>query len=140
MCRLSDAARRAGTTLALEIVDGFDLVASWQLSHVGVNLYVGHMYMGANRRVPDAFGGIGALIRHLGDSLVHLHLHDVVGETDHCEIGTGMVDYSEIVRALRSIGYDRGMTLELNPDRVSPAGIRRSLAYVSERLREADPS
>ena len=131
----TEAARRQ-TRVALEIANGFDVAMSWNLPNVGVNLDVGHMYLPANRRALEDMGGIGNLIRHIGNSLVHLHLHDVDGDTDHLEIGTGVVAFDEIAVALRDIGYRQGVMLELNPDRVTPLGIRRSAAYVGRGFRE----
>ena len=134
MQELNGKAARVQTTVALEVVDGFDAVKSWKLSHVGINLDVGHMYLCANRHFLDHFDGIGNVIRHLGPALVHLHIHDVDadGNLDHIEIGTGIVDFDEIVSALMDIGYHGNMTLEFNPDRVSPEGIRRSAEHLRE--------
>ena len=134
MHELSEAAGLAQTRVALEIVTGFDAVIGWELPNVGVNLDVGHMYLPANRRALEELGGIGNLIRRVGGSLSHLHLHDVDGDTDHIEIGTGVVAFDEIAAALQDIGYPHGVTLELNPDRVTPEGIRRSAAYVSRAM------
>jgi len=134
---LNGTAARAQTTIALEMVDGFDVVKDWALPHVGITLDVGHMYSCANRHVLDEFDGIGNLIRHLGSALVHLHMHDIdaAGNLDHIEIGTGIVDVGEIVSALKDIGYHENMTLEFNPNRVSPDGIRRSADYLRECFR-----
>jgi len=137
---LDAAADRTRTRIALEIASGFDTVIGWGLPNVGVNLDVGHMYLQDNREALALAGGIGSLIRHIGPSLVHLHLHDVRGETDHIEIGTGVVPFGEIASALHDIGYPHGATLEMNPDRVSPEGIRRGAEYLSQCfLRAAVP-
>ncbi len=135
---LNGKAARAQTTVALEIVDGFDAVKNWQLPQVGITLDVGHMYLCANRHVLDRFHGIGCLIRRLGPALFHLHMHDVDadGNLDHIGIGTGIVEFDEIASALRDIGYHHNMTLELNPNRVSPEGIRRSLEHLREYFRD----
>ena len=130
MQELDAEAARAQTRIALEIVGGFDVVMDWGLSSVGVNLDVGHMYLPANQPTLREGGGIGDLIRHIGTTLFHLHLHDVDGEMDHLEAGTGVVEFGEIAAALKNIGYPHNATLELNPDRVTPEGIRRSAAYV----------
>lgn len=137
MHELNEAAVRAETRVALEIVTGFEAVTGWGLSNVGVNLDVGHMYLPANRRTLDELGGIGNLIRRIGGSLSHLHLHDVDGDADHLEIGTGVVAFDEIAVALQDIGYPHGVVLELNPDRVTPEAIRRSAAHVGRCFREA---
>ena len=137
MQELDAESARTQTSVALEITEGFDMVMRWGLTNVGVNLDVGHMYMPDNRQTLTDMGGIGKLIRHIGGSLIHLHLHDVDGDTDHIEIGTGVVAFDEIAGALRDIGYPYGVTLELNPDRVTPEGIRRSAEHVRRCFCEA---
>ena len=133
--RIDQVAASVHTRVALEVVEGFELVAAWGLVHVGINLDVGHMHLPANAARLSAVGGIGALVRQLGDSLVHMHWHDVRGTVDHLETGTGVVDLAELVHALRDIQYAHDVTLELNPDRFSPEGIVRSKAYVEQQLR-----
>ena len=137
MQKLDVEAARAQTKVCLEIIEGFDVVKSWGLPNVGVNLDVGHMYLPNGKQSLKDMGGIGNLIRHIGDSLIHLHLHDVDGDTDHIETGTGVVDFDEIATALRDIDYSYGVTLEMNPNRVTPEGIRRSGEYVSRCFHEA---
>ncbi len=136
MQELNAKAAQAQTKVALEIASGFDVVMDWGLPNVAVNLDVGHMYLPANRRTLIEMGGIGNLIRHIGASLIHLHLHDVYGDTDHIEIGTGVVPFDEIAAALQDISYPHGGMLELNPDRVAPEGICRSAAYLSRCFQE----
>ena len=132
MQQLNGEALRTRTRVGLEITDGFGAMRDWGLSHVGVTLDVGHMVLPSGMQVLMEAGGIGSLIRGIGDALFHLHLHDVDGDTDHIEIGTGTVPFDEIVAALHDIDYPHGATLEMNPDRASPEGIRRS----AERIRE----
>ncbi len=141
MQELDRRARNAGVTVVLEITDGFDAVVEWGLPNVGINLDVGHMYCEANRDTLTRLGGIAGLIRHLGSALRHLHLHDVDrhGSVDHIEIGTGIVEFDQMATALRDINYSGNATLELNPDRVSPAGIRRSAEYMRNAFRQAEP-
>ena len=134
---LNAEAGRLQTRVALEVTTGFDVVMGWGLPNVGVNLDVGHMYLAPNRATMEEMGGIGNVIRHVGSALFHLHLHDVDGETDHREIGTGVVAFDEIAAGLRDIGYAHGATLEMNPDRVTPEGIRRSAQWVSQCFRAA---
>jgi sugar phosphate isomerase/epimerase len=129
---LDEMAGRAGALVALEIVDGFEAVAVWDLPHVGVNLDVGHMVLPPNRHLLTRYGGFRQLIQLVGSKLVHLHLHDVSGDVDHIEIGTGEVPFCEIISGLADIGYPHGATLEMNPDRVTPAGMKRSLQAIRE--------
>ncbi len=59
------------------------------------------------------------MIRQFGDRLHHLHVHDNKGQSDrHLPPGTGTINWREVVRALREVGYDETMTLEVFvPDR-----------------------
>jgi len=75
------------------------------------------------------FGTIGGLVRQIGPILFHLHMHDVA-TLDHVEIGTGCVDFHDLLTSLHDIDYKKGMCLEMNPDRVSPDGIHRSMASI----------
>ncbi|OGV65062.1 MAG: hypothetical protein A3K19_20500 [Lentisphaerae bacterium RIFOXYB12_FULL_65_16] len=118
-----------GLRIGLEVLWSFEMVRAWRLAHVGVTLDVGHMYIIKDGKYLEPFGSIGDTVRHIGDALVHLHMHDVA-EFDHMEIGTGRVDFRSLLDALQEIRYAHGMCLELNPDRVSPDGIRRSLAWL----------
>ena len=131
MKELNVEAGRRGLIIGLEIVEGFDAVRGWNLPNIGVTLDIGHMHvLEAGRRSLASLGGLGAVIQHLGGTLCHLHVHDVRDGLDHCEVGTGSIDFGEIVAALAEIGYPGGLCLELNPDRVSPEGIRRSREYL----------
>ncbi len=138
---LDRAAADSGPVIVLEIVDGFDAVIGWDLPNVRVNLDVGHMYQPPNRHILDRLDGIGNLIRHIESGLAHLHVHDVdVDGVDHIEIGTGIVDFDGIASALVDIGYRDSLTLEMNPERVSPEGIRRSADHLRACLRRAGAS
>jgi sugar phosphate isomerase/epimerase len=136
---LDKAAAEARTRIVLEIVDGFDTVMAWDLPNVRINLDVGHMYLPPNRHVLERYDGIGDLIRHLGSTLAHLHIHDVSadGDVDHIEAGTGIVDFDGVASALTDIGYRDSVTLEMNPERVSPDGIRRSGEHLRSCFRNA---
>ena len=53
-----------------------------------------------------------ALIRHFASRIYNVHLKDHLGTTS-VGIGRGEVDLAAIVAALRGIGYDAGLTVEL---------------------------
>jgi len=133
MAELNASAVEKGVEIGLETVSGFDIVRGWGLSNVGVTLDVGHMYHVDGGKPLEPFGSIGAVVTQIAGALVHLHVHDVTA-VDHVEVGRGRVDFQDLFQALCRVGYAKGMSLELNPDRVSPAGIRRSLA----RLKKID--
>jgi len=129
--RLNARAAKNGVVIGLELTEGFDWIAGLGLSNVGVTLDVGHMYLDGGKAL-QPFAGIGEVVRRIGDALVHLHLHDYDGVHDHIELATGQVDLVGVLNALKGIGYQGGLCLELNPDRVSPEGIRRSLGWLRD--------
>lgn len=55
-----------------------------------------------------------AMIHRFGARLHHLHLHDNNGRADlHLPPGAGNIDWPAVVRALKAVGYDRTITLEV---------------------------
>jgi sugar phosphate isomerase/epimerase len=123
-----------GLRIGLEALWNFELVHAWHFPHVGVTLDVGHMYIIDDGKHLERFGSIGNAVLHIGTVLMHLHMHDVT-VLDHNEIGTGRVDFRGLLEALREIRYPHGMCLEMNPDRVTPDGIRRGLAWLRAAFR-----
>ena len=138
MTSLNAKAAERGLIIGLEVVHGFDRIKQWHLSNIGVTLDVGHIYGMDGGVYLEPYGTIGEAIRHVGSTLVHLHMHDFDGNLDHIEIGTGNIDFDEIITALKDIGYQNGMCLELNPDRVSPEGIRRSKDYLEVSIAKVE--
>jgi sugar phosphate isomerase/epimerase len=58
-------------------------------------------------------------IDQFGDRIFHIHVSDNLGKEDsHLPIGVGTVDFPEIVRAIKKIGYNETVTFEVfSPDR-----------------------
>ncbi|MDH4204494.1 MAG: sugar phosphate isomerase/epimerase [Desulfobacteraceae bacterium] len=53
-------------------------------------------------------------IERFPDRIGHIHASDNLGEADnHLPVGAGTVSFSEIVKALKNIGYDDTITLEI---------------------------
>ena len=57
--------------------------------------------------------------------LVHLHVHDYDGQHDHIPIGSGTIDFPNVIDSLRGIGYDGGICFEFTP-KVARADILES--------------
>lgn len=54
------------------------------------------------------------LVKRFGDRLGHLHFSDNRGRRDdHLAVGRGTVNFKELVRRLKKIGYDDTLTLEV---------------------------
>ena len=69
--------------------------------------------------IPHAFtsGGMASVIDYINtfrDKIIHIHWHDNHGQKDeHLPIDEGFIDHQTAVKALRDIGYDRTITLEV---------------------------
>jgi sugar phosphate isomerase/epimerase len=69
--------------------------------------------------IPHAFtsGGMQAIIdyiRTFRDKIIHIHWHDNHGLYDeHLPIGKGLIDHNRVVEELKSINYNKTITLEV---------------------------
>ena len=69
--------------------------------------------------IPHAFtsGGMESVIDYINtfrDKIIHIHWHDNHGKRDeHLPIGQGFIDHQKAVNALRDVGYDGTVTLEV---------------------------
>ncbi|MBW1717098.1 MAG: sugar phosphate isomerase/epimerase [Deltaproteobacteria bacterium] len=74
-----------------------------------LTLDIGHAYI-------DVKGSRKTLsfIGRFPDPIAHIHANDNLGkDDDHLPIGAGTIDFPEIVGALKAIGYDQTITLEV---------------------------
>jgi sugar phosphate isomerase/epimerase len=81
------------------------------LPDLGLHLDIGH----CNLRGTQPGNSYEDIIAVYGSRLKHVHLHDNKGGTAdlHLPLGTGTVDLFGCVRALKSVGYDDTITLEV---------------------------
>jgi sugar phosphate isomerase/epimerase len=81
------------------------------LPELGLHLDIGH----CNLRGSLTGNSYEEIIEVYGSRLKHVHLHDNKGGTAdlHLPLGTGNVDLFGCVRALKSVGYDETITLEV---------------------------
>jgi sugar phosphate isomerase/epimerase len=69
--------------------------------------------------IPHAFtsGGMRSVIDYINtfrDKIIHIHWHDNHGQKDeHLPIGEGFIDHQKAVNALKNIGYNGTITLEV---------------------------
>ncbi len=78
-------------------------------------------------------GRSAAFIRRFGDRIGHLHVSDNKGQRDdHIRLGKGSVDLKGISQALKGIGYDGTVTLEIFSD--NPTDLTASLAHLKTIL------
>src|SRR5262249_44155898 len=117
---LLDAGRRVGVGIMIENLPGdFNTPAQLgdllnPLPELGLHLDIGH----ANLRVD--YNMTQAILNTHGARLRHVHLHDNKGGTAdlHLPLGGGTLDTAVQIRALKAVGYDGTITLEVfTPDR-----------------------
>lgn len=76
---------------------------------LGLTLDIGHAHIG-----PDGMTRILTFIQRFASRLRHLHVSDNTGrEDDHLPVGDGRIDFPAVAAALRRIGYQGGITLEV---------------------------
>lgn len=113
-------ATRAGVTLCLENLSehaGHFAPAFERLPDLGMTLDLGHGELLSERNA--AFG----FIARFPERIRHLHLHDNHGgegvqDDLHLPIGEGRIDFTSILRALRSSGYAGGFSFEIRHEKV----------------------
>ena len=140
LARLDAMAGEAGVVIGMETLQeslfgSIEWVKAPRRTNIAVTLDVGHLYLDD----PPAYqscGTVGGMIRSLGDLMVHMHVHDYDGTFDHIEVGTGRIDFDSMLRGMADVGYRGFICLELNPDRVSPEGMRRSRDFLRQRIAE----
>ncbi|MFO7838559.1 MAG: sugar phosphate isomerase/epimerase family protein [Desulfosalsimonadaceae bacterium] len=87
--------------------EDFDPVLN-RFSNARVTLDTGHAHIdGGTERIL-------AFIRRFPDRIAHVHASDNRGrDDDHLPIGAGTIDFVGVVKALKEIGYDETITLEV---------------------------
>ena len=72
-------------------------------------LDTGHAHLGG-----EGIDKILNFLRRFSSRIGHIHADDNFGKEDnHLPIGTGTIDFPKIIRALKGIGYDEAITLEI---------------------------
>ena len=96
---------------------------------VGINLDTGHFHSAGVDSIE--------LIRKYKERLHGVHIKDHVG-LQSVGIGRGEVDFPAVIKALKEVGYERGLTVELeHQDKENTLYyVREALAYLSGLLGE----
>jgi inosose dehydratase len=134
----SEDYRRLGTALdrVVEIAERFGLEASYhphlstivespreiervmELSSIGFCPDTAHLAAGG--------GDPAALIRHYGDRVRHVHLKDYRAQPfEFLPLGAGILDFADILDAVREVGYDDWLIVELDSYGGDPAEAAR---------------
>lgn len=94
-------------SLSLVRPEDFDVLFK-QFPQARLTLDTGHAHIGGG--TPR----ILAFIERCGDRIGHIHASDNFGrDDDHLPIGAGTIVFPEVVRALKGVGYDDTITLEV---------------------------
>ncbi|NIA21721.1 MAG: TIM barrel protein [Anaerolineaceae bacterium] len=96
--------------LLLERVDDFlEFIGTVPHGQVALNFDIGHFYC-----VGD---DPARAVRELAPWIHHVHLEDIAPSREHRHLvpGEGAIDYASVFAALRDIGYDGWVTVELYP-------------------------
>ena len=107
-------------------------VSEIQAPIVGINFDIGHFYCAGE----DPAAAFEELFPWVG----HIHIEDIAPTREHNHLiaGLGAIDFPSIFTAMKRVGYEHDMSLELYPytDRPEAAG-RESLAHLLPILQEA---
>lgn len=150
LSELNKVAGKHNVVLGIEVVDYFSsvdrftLLEEMSLENVGITLDPAHM-MRKNPGMPvdpidvlpcRIYGSIGGFIERFAEKIVHVHLHDFDGKEAHTLIGTGMVDFDDVITTLKKIGYDGALTFEYNYG-IFPEAVLKSRVLLREWLGES---
>jgi sugar phosphate isomerase/epimerase len=113
---------------AFEQISDYDYVLDRiKNPRIGINVDTGHFHS----------AGVDAadLIHKYKDRIYGVHIKDHIG-LQSVGIGRGEVDFVSVIKALKEIGYERGLTVELeHPDKENTLYyVREALAYLSGLL------
>lgn len=98
-------------------------------------LDTGHAYIGdkSGQRIID-------FITRFGDRLGHVHVSDNCGVHDeHICLGYGQINYKDVARALKLVGYDETITLEIfDEDRTEIVKSRQKLSRILQSVNNTE--
>jgi len=139
---LAEHAEKVGVMLLIEPEPGLLLETSDQYLEVaervnapsiGLNYDVGHAFC-VSEDIPCAIAKLAPHIRHY-------HLEDIASTREHHHLvpGTGAIDFTEVLSAIRQTGYDGWLTVELYPFVADPdSAAKDALAFLSPLLESPD--
>ena len=109
---ISDEAAKRDITMVVENVPGFfssveplkSILGS--VPALGFHFDVGHAFVGRNR--------FNHILSAFKDKIAHVHLSDNrFRDDDYLPLGSGKIDWSEAIKAIKKTGYDGTFTLEV---------------------------
>ena len=114
----------------IETCDQYARLAS-ELNHplFGLTLDIGHVHCLGDGTIPDR-------IRQFKDKLFNVHIEDMrPGVHEHLPFGQGTINFPPVFAALKEIGYQGGVHVELSRDsHRAPDALRESFAFLNPLL------
>ena len=116
--------------LLIETADQYlEFASKIQSPYLGLNFDIGHSYC-VKDEPPET-------IRRLAPLIKHVHLEDIAATRVHHHMipGEGAIDFGATLAALKEVGYDGWVTIELypyaaNPDEAARLALERVSAIV----------
>jgi sugar phosphate isomerase/epimerase len=95
----------------------------------GLTLDIGHVHCLSDGAIPNR-------IRQFADRLFNVHIEDMrPGVHEHLPFGQGTIDFPPVFAALREIGYQGGVHVELSRDsHRAPDALRESFEFLNQFL------
>lgn len=117
-------------SLSLIVPEDFDVVFK-KFPATRLTLDTGHAHIGQGGKER-----ITAFINRFSNRIGHVHASDNLGrEDEHLPVGVGSIDFPRVVKALKGIGYDDTITLEVfSKDRDYLRISREKLAAMFARM------
>jgi sugar phosphate isomerase/epimerase len=119
--------------LIVETADQFlELMQHLDSPAIGLNFDIGHFYCVGDEPAPT--------VRRLAKYIRHFHLEDIAPTRVHHHLipGEGAIDFAATFQAIREIGYDGWVTIELYPYVDDPdSAARTALERVTQILAES---
>ena len=106
-----------------------EFLARFRSPWIGVNFDVGHFFC-VGEDITDA-------VTRLAPHIRHVHIEDIGEDRRHYHLipGRGAIDFAGVFGALRGVGYDGWVTVELYTEAADPVGAaRESLARLGAFL------
>jgi sugar phosphate isomerase/epimerase len=118
--------------LLVETADQFlELMQYLDSPAIGLNFDIGHFYCVGDEPAPT--------VRRLASHIRHIHLEDIAATRVHAHLvpGEGAIDFPATLQAVRNIGYQGWITIELYPYIDDPdTAARTALERISKLVAE----
>ena len=117
LARLVDSADKIGMTIMMENMPNFSRVS--QIKPI-LEAVPGAKFLldAGHANLDSPYNHSEELLAHFGERLAHVHVSDNRGGHDdtHLPLGVGNIKWLKVVKALKNVGYDGTITIEVFGD------------------------